>query len=165
MPQLTSKILIEVTHDSKIAPDDVAGYINRMLDVGYADLTDSADDPNIDAAMRREYKQITAMTIGVPEAVAAMVTNRDLAINYIRQLYRENRKVRAGIARNPIRGIPGDPGDPDAYLIGRYDEANGWWEEGLAAANGRVERLPCVLMINNVPAASGLKWEEIPRGK
>lgn len=163
MGSKTTRLMIDVTHDAKFTADDIATTVDKLVEVGFFDLCDSADDENLAAAVRRKYGDLSQIVISAPMIVTEPLSNRDLALNYVQQLYRENRTVRAAIVRNPIHGIKGDPGDPGAYLIGRYDAANSRWEEGLIVTQGRVERLPCVLLINGVPAASNLPWEEVTR--
>lgn len=50
-----------------VSDDEVAGYINTMLDVGYADACDTADDPDTDPEARTDLATVIAMDIGRAE--------------------------------------------------------------------------------------------------
>lgn len=160
---------VEIKHSGDISPDELPDIINKLLDAGWADLSEAADDDELSDEHREEAKRFAGIDIvSVSLLSSQKATNREMAVAYVHQLFRETtRDIRVAIACNPILGTAGlgpgkgDPGDPDAYLIGIYDEENDWWAEGVCVTNGTIVKLPCVLMINDKPASCSLKWEEI----
>lgn len=61
-------IQIEVEHKRGVAPEDICGVLNQLINVGLADAADSAADPNID---NPQAELATELTIGEPTAVSA----------------------------------------------------------------------------------------------
>lgn len=47
-----------------VADDEVAGYVNTMLEIGYADACDTADDPNTDPEAREDWAVIVGLDFG-----------------------------------------------------------------------------------------------------
>ena len=63
----TTRIIVPVQHLDDIAADEVAAAINQLLDAGFADAQDTANDPDSD---NPDAQRAAALNIGPPEAMA-----------------------------------------------------------------------------------------------
>lgn len=50
-----------------VADDEVAGYVNTMLDIGYADACDTADDEDTDPEARADLATVIGLEFGRAE--------------------------------------------------------------------------------------------------
>lgn len=62
---MKTKLRIEVEHDDAIDPDAVATAVSRMLEVGAADASDSAEDENLDDDARAEGALAASLEVSV----------------------------------------------------------------------------------------------------
>ncbi len=60
------RVTIDINVPSYIGDDEVAGYINKMLEIGYSDAADTAEDDDLD---NEEARAVLAMEIGQPSAI------------------------------------------------------------------------------------------------
>ena len=63
----TTRIIVPVQHADDMAADEVAAAINQLLDVGFADAQDTANDSELN---NPDAQRAAALNIGPPEAMA-----------------------------------------------------------------------------------------------
>jgi hypothetical protein len=62
----TTTVTIQVTHPDKVRPDEILAAIEKMLDVGYADAKDTADDLELGPTAIAEAQRVLRLDIGRP---------------------------------------------------------------------------------------------------
>jgi hypothetical protein len=65
----TVKLLVKVKAPDTMGNDEVAGYINQMINIGYADACESAEDIDLPHDVRQVAKDGTSLEIKPPTVI------------------------------------------------------------------------------------------------
>jgi hypothetical protein len=65
----TVKLLVKVKAPDNIGDEDVAGYVNKMIDIGYADACESAEDTDLPHDVRQVARDGATLEIEPPTVI------------------------------------------------------------------------------------------------